>query len=530
MMQDILDKLNRMKPEELEAIKKEVAEATKHMKWIPNPGPQTDAFLSKADILLYGGAAGGGKTDLILGLALTQHHKTLIFRRRYADLGGITDRAIQINKTRDGFTAAPRPKMKTTDGRYIEFGACQNLGDEQSWQGQPHDLLVFDEAVQFLEEQVRFLSAWNRPSGQNSKQRTRIILASNPPIGSQGQWIIEWFGPWLNPKHPSPAKPGELRWYITNEHGKSIEVKGPKDTRIIDGKETFPLSRTFIPAKLKDNPYQDTAAYRATLDSLREPLRSALRDGNFMLAAQDDPWQVIPTQWIREAQARWKPAPPEDIPMCAIGVDVAQGGDAETTLACRYDYWFAPIIAVEGRHTPRSQDVAALVLAHRRDNASIVLDMGGGYGGGVYDHLKNNGIDPVSHKGVEGSKKRTADGQLGFTNKRSEVWWKFREALDPSQPGGSPIALPDDPKLVADLTAPLYEITPNGIKLESKDDVCKKLARSTDHGDAVVQAWSSGNKGMNYMGGWRGRNGKNLVSINGGGGPKVVLGYPGRRK
>jgi hypothetical protein len=77
-------------------------------------------------------------------------------------------------------------------------------------------------------------------------------------------------------------------------------------------------------------------------------------------------------------------------------------------------------------------------------------------------------------------------------NKRSEVIWRFREALDPEQEGGSPIALPDDRLLVADLTAPSFEVTPRGIKVEDKESVCERLGRSTNHGDAVQIAWATG--------------------------------------
>ena len=64
--------------------------------WLPVPGPQTDAYRSKADLLLYGGAAGGGKTDLLIGLALTQHNRSVIFRRAYVDLRAVEDRLIEI--------------------------------------------------------------------------------------------------------------------------------------------------------------------------------------------------------------------------------------------------------------------------------------------------------------------------------------------------------------------------------------------------------------------------------------------------
>ena len=59
--------------------------------WVPTAGPQLDAYLSEADVLLYGGQAAGGKTDLGLGLAFTQHERSLIIRRQYTDMKGITD-------------------------------------------------------------------------------------------------------------------------------------------------------------------------------------------------------------------------------------------------------------------------------------------------------------------------------------------------------------------------------------------------------------------------------------------------------
>lgn len=54
--------------------------------------------------------------------------------------------------------------------------------------------------------------------------------------------------------------------------------------------------------------------------------------------------------------------------------------------------------------------------------------------------------------------------------------------------------MPDDPILLADLAAPTLDLSFNGIKVENKEDACKRLGRSTDHGDAVVMAWSAGTK------------------------------------
>jgi len=65
-----------------------VAEGLAHP-FIPNPGPRTEAYLSKADILLYGGAAGGGKTVLLVGCAANDYQRSLIVRREAVQLDGI---------------------------------------------------------------------------------------------------------------------------------------------------------------------------------------------------------------------------------------------------------------------------------------------------------------------------------------------------------------------------------------------------------------------------------------------------------
>src|SRR5581483_10923837 len=130
-------------------VEQEAFELTKGMLWVPNPGPQTDAFHSLADELLYGGEPGGGKSDLGLGLAFTQHKRSLLLRRQYTDLSFLIERAIAINGTRDGFSGQPPPKLRTANGRLVDFGAASNVGDEQHWMGNPHDLIFADEATQF---------------------------------------------------------------------------------------------------------------------------------------------------------------------------------------------------------------------------------------------------------------------------------------------------------------------------------------------------------------------------------------------
>ena len=155
---------------------------------------------------------------------------------------------------------------------------------------------------------------------------------------------------------------------------------------------------------------------------------------------------------------------------------------------------------------------AGLVLASRRDQARIIVDLGGGYGGPLYEHLKDNDVDTVGFKGAEGTTKRSREAKLKFTNKRSAAYWLFREALDPGQPNGSPIALPYDARLLAGLTAPTFEVVPNGIKVEPKvkydpsgrvvGGVKVKLGFSPDEADAVVMAWFEGPKEITHALEW----------------------------
>lgn len=490
LLEEITQKLGGLTPDDKKAVVADAMAATADMKWLPNPGPQTDAYFCPADVLLYGGQGGGGKSDLGLGLAFTAHCRSLIMRRKYANLSALTERAIKINGTRDGFNGSPPPLLRTADDRYIQFAGNQHAGDEEDWQGHPFDFKYFDEATQFLESQVRFHLGWLRSTDEN--QRVRAILGSNPPLNADGDWIIGMFRPWLDITHPKPAKPGELRWFVTAPDGTDLEVDGPVPVEM-EGRALIPMSRTFIPAALRDNPFLINTNYQANLDGLPEPLRSAVRDGNFMAARQDADFQVIPTQWIIEAQGRWKPDGYKSFNMTAMAYDPAGGGADAAELAARYGGWYAELVTVKGEETADGSSSAAMIVKHRRDNAPVVVDVGGGYGGAVTLRLKDNSIPHIGFNGASSSNKTSRDGQLRFANKRAEAWWKFREELDPDQIGGSVICLPPDPELRSDLAAPTYEVAARGILIESKDDLRKRLGRSPGKGDAVVMALSEGN-------------------------------------
>lgn len=497
---DIRAILDALSPEEraktVEAARA-YAKATGLEKWQPNPGPQTEAYFSEADELLYGGEPGGGKSDLCLGLAFTQHQRTLFIRRQYTDLGFATERAIKLNGTRNGFSGQAPPQLNTADGRVIDFGACKLLGDEQHWMGNPHDLIAVDEATQLAESQVRFLMGWLR--SEKEGQRTRVVLATNPALRPEGLWVNKMFAPWLDPNFPGGrAEPGELRWYHSNSDGDDEWVSGPGEYPVvIDGRPRMvrAKSRTFISASVADNPYYVRSGYQAQLDAMPEPFRSLLL-GGFKTTFADAPHQVIPTAWVRAAMDRWTAQPPRGIPMCAIGVDASGGGTDPMVLALRHDGWYAPLIEVKGKDIPTERAghyCAGVIVSHRVGDCPCIIDMGGGYGMSTYERLKENSVHVEAFKGAEKSTRRTKDGIKGFANRRAEVYWKFREALDPSRQGGTPIALPDDQMLLADLTAPvLVNMDSNMIELEPKVKLAARLGRSPDRGDAVVMAWAAG--------------------------------------
>lgn len=465
--------------------------------WKPFPGPQTDALKSHADFLFYGGAAGGGKSDLILGAA-GGHKRTIIFRREYPQLKGIIDRSLEIYTEEGRFTKSPVPLWELFGGRSIEFGAVQHSGDEQKYQGRAHDLKAFDEITHFLESQFRYLTGWKRSADAN--QRTRVIATGNPPTDTDGEWIIRFWGPWLDKTHPNPARPGELRWFTTVA-GKDIEVPDDRSFVLVDGKPVYdfdpadfkvtdiitPLSRTFIPARIEDNPVYMASGYMATLQAMPEPLRSKMLYGDFSAGQDDDIWQCIPTAWVDAAQARWRNRTKADNSLSAIGVDVARGGKDQTIITLRYGTFFNSQLCFPGRSTPDGESVAQLALASRYGSACPVNVDVIGVGASVYDCLRRHiGASAVGLNGAESSSAFDKSGQLAFVNLRAEWYWKLREDLDPAN--GVDLAIPDDRELRVDLCAPRYKLSVRGIQIESKDDIIRRIGRSPDKGDSLVYA------------------------------------------
>lgn len=470
--------------------------------WKPFAGkPQEQAYWSDADILFYGGAAGGGKSTLLLGLGFTQHLDSIIFRRRYTDLKGLQKEGNKILKPlgiryvagdKRGWDGIPAEAGRT---RTVALGAVQYEEDVEKFAGNPHDLLAFDELPHFSEAQFRYLQAWLRTDVPG--QRTRIVTAGNPPLNIEQEWVIDFFAPWLDEEYQGiKAEPGELRWFITwNNEDEEVEDGNPI---LKEGEWIQPRSRTFIPAFIEDNPVFMETGYKATLQGLPQELRDAFLRGKFQRFRGSHPWQVIPTPWVVAAQERWRQRHRPDLALRAMGIDPARGGVDETVLALLYGNWFE-LITEPGKDTPDGDAVARLVLEHRQNCNQIGIDAIG-IGSSPYDALKKV-IRIVPINSGSGSLARDKTGQFAFQNLRTQMWWQFREALDPAS--GEDICLPPDRLLRVDLCTPHYSLVGAKYKVELKEDIKERIGRSPDRGDAVVMAWyiaRYGSGGVRFFG------------------------------
>lgn len=469
--------------------------------WFPLEGPQMAAYLSQADVIGYGGAAGGGKTDLICGLSSNKHKRVLIVRREKAQTDGIVQRFEEILGHKNGYNSQ-KSFWNLGNGKLIEFGGLDNLGDEKRWQGRAHDLKALDEATEIRESQARFVMGWNRSSDPTIK--SKCLMTFNPPTTAEGRWVIDYFAPWIKKGYPNPALPGELRWFaMVNEKEQEVESNAPFviiDKQIVydfDPKEfkpeqiIKPKSRTFIPARVTDNKYYMETGYLSTLQSLPEPLRSQMLNGDFGAGIEDDPWQVIPTEWVEAAQARWKPEDEMrilykgDFAMDSYGLDVARGGKDNTIGYARHGHWYNKANVLEGIQSKDGPASASFAVGNVRDEAPIHVDVIG-VGASTYDFLKQSGLHVVPVDVRQSATAFDRSNQLSFFNLRSQLWWQFRELLDPAY--GSIVALPPEPELLADLTAPRWGLQGKTIKVESREDIIKRLGRSPDYGSAIINA------------------------------------------
>lgn len=218
--------------------------------------------------------------------------------------------------------------------------------------------------------------------------------------------------------------------------------------------------------------------------------------GNFADSESDS---VIPLSWVEAAVERWyalqdDPAWASDDPtrlkadtLTAVGADIARSGGDDTALALRAGWVITDIRTSHYADTMIPVGLIGGIL--QRYGGWGLIDIIG-IGAGVYDRLRELQHHVLPFVASAGCDAKDRSGELGFLNLRAAAWWRVRELLDPSSTRPM-IALPDHSLMIGDLTTPTWKVNSTGrIQIESKESIHAKLGRSTDTGDAVIQAFA----------------------------------------
>lgn len=256
----------------------------------PQPGPQTEFLACPADIAIYGGAAGGGKSYGLL-LDPLRHYKNkefggIIFRRTSVQVrneGGLWDESMKLYSL---FRAHPREatlEWRFPSGMSMGFGHLEYDKDVLSWQGAQIPWIGFDELTHFSENQFFYMLSRNRST---SGVKPKIRATCNPDPDSFVRKLIDW---WIGEDGlPIKERSGKLRWFIRlNEYLVWADSKEELHQTYGNNPEIQPKSLTFISAKLEDNKIlmEKDPAYLGNLLAMGRVDRMRLREGNWNVRA-----------------------------------------------------------------------------------------------------------------------------------------------------------------------------------------------------------------------------------------------------
>ena len=254
------------------------------------PQPKQAAFMARPEYeCLYGGAAGGGKSDALLAEALRQvhipHYRAIIFRKTYPQLSELIDRSRAIYSP-----AFPRARYNQTEhcwtfpsGAKVYFGSMQYTKDRINYQGKRYDFIAFDELTHFTWDEYSYMFSRNRPSGPG----TRVYMrASTNPGGIGHGWVKDRFI-----TAAPPLTPVEDNYEVPDPSGRLIKLR---------------RRRIFVPSTVFDNQelLRNDPNYLANLAMLPEAERNALLygswdsfDGQVFREWRNDPQHYDDQRW-----------------------------------------------------------------------------------------------------------------------------------------------------------------------------------------------------------------------------------------
>lgn len=244
----------------------------------PQEGPQTDFVDSEADITIYGGAAGGGKTfGLLLDMARftdVPGYGFVIFRRTSPQItneGGLWDESLKLYPKlgAEGLRGNLEWRFKT--GIKGSFRHLQHEDTVLDWQGAQIARIGFDELTHFTDRQFFYMLSRNRST---CGVRPKVRATCNPAPG----WVKDFIAAWVDPRHTNPAKSGEIRYFIRVNNEIVWVDPGYRDA---DGQP--PKSVTFIRSTVYDNKIllSKDPGYLTNLKSQSETDRKRLLDGDW---------------------------------------------------------------------------------------------------------------------------------------------------------------------------------------------------------------------------------------------------------
>jgi len=242
------------------------------------PTARQARFLStNAYEALYGGAAGGGKSEALLAGALrwVDHpsFRALILRRTYADLErSLIDRARTMYPLhRPGADYNETKKVwRFPSGALVFFGHLEHEKDKLAYQSAEFSYIAFDELTHFSETQYTYLLSRAR----SSKGLPIHVRTATNPGGEGHEWVMRRWAPWLDPESEVRADPGEVLHYRNRDDGIEWVPEGTESA----------LSRVFFPARVSDNPYlaKNDPTYVERLRGLDPVTRAQLLDGDWL--------------------------------------------------------------------------------------------------------------------------------------------------------------------------------------------------------------------------------------------------------
>lgn len=259
----------------------------------PQPGPQ-EAFLSTpADIAIYGGSAGGGKSWALLFEPL-RHAVTnpefgaVIFRRNATQVknqGGLWDESMKLYPAVGGQPTAHSLQWFFPGGGTVRFAHLENEHTVFNWQGSQIPLIGFDELTHFTETQFFYMLSRNRSL---CGVRPYVRATTNPDADSWVAKLIAW---WVNQEtgFPIPERSGKLRWFV-RVNDTFHWADDPDQLTAKLGPDVRPKSLTFIAATIKDNQklLEADPGYLANLMALDQVQRERLLDGNWLVRRRID--------------------------------------------------------------------------------------------------------------------------------------------------------------------------------------------------------------------------------------------------